>query len=90
MSWTHALGTLVIAAVVVVGVITIAGWVEVRLRPPPGWVCWNVEKITADGRRHGGHCEPALGWHVEVWDKVGEVAVPDRTVVVRRHFVARD
>ncbi len=25
----------------------LGSWIEVGLRPPPGWVCWNVERITA-------------------------------------------
>jgi hypothetical protein len=89
-SWPHAIGTLAIGAVVAIGLVTIGSWIEVHTRPPPGWVCLNVERVTADGRQHGSRCEPARGWHVEVWDRVGEVAVPDRTVVMRRHFVARD
>jgi hypothetical protein len=87
MSWTNLLGSLVIAAVVGVGLVTIGSWVEVRMRPPPGWVCLNVERVTADGRQHGSRCGPALGWHIERWENVGDVAVPNG-VEWRRHFVS--
>jgi hypothetical protein len=55
-SWPAAIGSLAIAAVVGIGLVTIIGWIEVYTRPPPGWTCWRVERITADGRRMGGHC----------------------------------
>jgi hypothetical protein len=47
-----------------------------------------VDRVTVDGRNHGGHCEPAPGWPVERWENVGDVAVPND--VVRRHYVARE
>lgn len=89
-SWPHAIGSLAIAAIFGVGIFTVLGWVEMRLRPPPGWVCWNVERVTADGRRHGGQCGPAPGWHIERWENVGDVAVPNGPLVPieRRHFVS--
>jgi hypothetical protein len=40
-----------------------------------------------EGRHRGNRCEPAAGGYVEAWDGVGQVAVPDRAVVVRPHFV---
>jgi hypothetical protein len=86
-SWPHAIGTLAIAAIIGIGIFSVLGWVEVRLRPPPGWVCWNVEKVTADGRQHGSRCGPAPGWHIERWENVGDVAVPNG-VEWRQHFVS--
>jgi hypothetical protein len=86
-SWPAAIGSLAIGAVVVIGVITIIGWVEVYTRPPPGWTCWRVERITADGRRMGGHCGPSPGWHIEQWENVGQVSVPNG-VELRRRLVS--
>jgi hypothetical protein len=51
----------------------------------PRWVCWNVEQVIANGRKRGSHCDPAKGWHVEERPETGQVAVPDRTTVVRRY-----
>jgi hypothetical protein len=81
---------LVGVAVLVVGVITLAApWLR-RLEsplPPPGWTCWSVERSTSTGTQRDRRCDPAAGWHIERWEGVGRVAVPDIAEVERRHFV---
>ena len=83
MSWTQLLGSLVIAAAVGIGLVTIVGWVDVYMRPPPGWVCWNIEQVTVEGRRQRSNCAPIPGWHFERWPDGATVAVPDYVRRVR-------
>jgi hypothetical protein len=86
-SWPHAIGTLAIAAIIGIGIFKVLGWLDVYMRPPPGWTCWRVDRITVDGHRTGGHCGPSPGWHLETWEGVGQVAVPNG-LEYRRHFVS--
>jgi hypothetical protein len=74
-------------AACVVGLITAARWFDGLARPPSGWVCWQVARVTAEATQRDHRCEPAEGWHVENWPGVGKVAVPDNATVERRHFV---
>jgi hypothetical protein len=71
-------------AVLLIGVVAIARWVDGLARPAPGWVCWQVARVTAEDTRRDRRCEPAEGWHVEDWPGAGRVAVPDNARVVRR------
>jgi hypothetical protein len=77
------------AAVVVfvVGVIAVANWIDGLRKPAPGWVCTEITRRTAADTQRRGYCEPAAGWHSEVWPGVGRVAVPDGAEVERRHYV---
>jgi hypothetical protein len=77
------------AVVFVVGVITLASpWLHQAERPPPpGWICWRVERATSAGSQRQAQCEPAAGWHVETWPGAGRVAVPDRAMAERRYPV---
>jgi hypothetical protein len=70
----------VVIGACVVGLVTVAVWIDTLVYPPPppGWVCWSVTRSTETQRRHSDRCEPADGWHVEEWPGVGRVAVPDR------------
>jgi hypothetical protein len=54
---------------VIVGVATIAGWLEgvAHPPPPPGLICWEVTRRTAAETQRGSRCEPAEGWHLEDW-----------------------
>jgi hypothetical protein len=81
---------LVAVAVFLVGVITLAGpWLRGATHPlpPAGWVCWTVERSTSIGTQRDRRCDPAAGWHIERWEGVGRVAVPDIAEVERRHYV---
>jgi hypothetical protein len=50
-------------------------------RPPPGWVCREVTWSTFAGvRREARRCDAADGWHIEYWQGLGQVAVPDRSL----------
>lgn len=75
------------AAVFVIGLYTVVGWIDGARNPdlPPGVVCWDVTRATADGRERSHRCAAAPGWHVEDWPGVGQVAVPDRAPA-RRHY----
>jgi hypothetical protein len=78
--------------VFVVGVITLASpWLRGVDRqhpvPPPGWTCRQVTWSTSTGNQESRRCEPAIGWHVELWPGVGRVAVPDIAEVERRRYV---
>jgi hypothetical protein len=80
------LAKLAVFAALVVGLVTVANWVDGVMHPlpPPGWVCWTVTRSTSAESQHGRRCEPAEGWHIEEWPGVGQMAVPDRAIVVRR------
>jgi hypothetical protein len=45
----------------VVGVIAVALWVDGLSRPPSGWVCWQVSRVTAEGTQRDRRCELADG-----------------------------
>jgi hypothetical protein len=76
-----------LVVLVVVGVVAVVRWVDGLSRPPAGWVCWQVARVTAEDTQRDRTCEPAAGWHVEEWPGHGRVAVPDDAKVVRRYPV---
>jgi hypothetical protein len=80
---------LALVAACVVGIISVARWVDRAAHPlaPVGMVCWHIERATATERQRQDQCEPAEGWHLEEWPGVGRTVVPDDARVVRRHSV---
>jgi hypothetical protein len=83
LTWKFAF---VAAVFFAVGFITATRLRDPTAQPsPPGWVCWDVTQTTAAGSRHNNRCDPAPGWHIEEWPDVGQVAVPNHAMVVRRY-----
>jgi hypothetical protein len=76
-----------LVAVLLIGFIAIARWLDGLSRPPAGWVCWSVTRSTAEDTQRDRTCEPAPGWHVEKWPDGATMAVPDNAQVVRRYPV---
>jgi hypothetical protein len=76
------LAKLAVFVATVVGLVTIARWVEGAVHPPPrpGWICVTVTRTTSTESKNGTRCDPVEGWHIEEWPEIGQVAVPDRAV----------
>jgi hypothetical protein len=70
-----------------VGIVVVARWFDGLARPAPGWVCWQIARVTAEGTQRDRRCELADGWHAERRPDGATVAVPDNAPVVRQHAV---
>jgi hypothetical protein len=74
-------------AVLLIGLVATARWFDGLARPAPGWVCWQIARVTAEGTQRDRRCDLADGWHVERWPGGQQVAVPDQAEVLRRYPV---
>jgi hypothetical protein len=80
----------VTAAVVIMAIVYVRRDVPPERAPAPGWVCWDVKRVTSAGTSRARTCEPAVGWHIESWPGGVTVSVPDHITTVHRFPVRGD